>query len=151
MPKLDPYGSKIRIGRREYLSFPDWKVGEIRAKVDTGAKTTAVDVAAIEELEDGRVRFELILHRGGGVRRKKKVTAEISRRTRVRSSNGKREERIFVLTTVAIGPVEKQVEVGLVCRKRMQCRALIGRTAMGRDFLIDPSRKYLLEKRRREK
>ncbi len=130
------------IGWRELISFPDWHVKDIRAKTDTGAKSSAIDVASITELGRGRVEFDVIIHNKHRDRHKR-IQSKISRRSRVRSSNGKTEERLFVMTTIKIGKVEKEVEVGLVCRKNMLCRALIGRSTLEGSFIIDPEKKYL--------
>ncbi len=132
------------IGWREFIGFPDWGVTRIRAKTDTGAKSSAVDVASIREITKNEVVFDLIIHDKHRDRHKK-IHCPIARKSRVKSSNGKSEERIFVKTRVRIGPVEKEVEIGLVCRKNMICRALIGRTTLKDDFIIDPSHKYLME------
>jgi hypothetical protein len=133
---------KQLIGWREYISFPDWGVEHIRAKTDTGAKTSAVDVASIRETKKNQVIFDLIIHDKHRDRHKE-IRCPIARRSRVKSSNGKSEERLFVKTRLRIGAVEKEVEIGLVCRKNMLCRALIGRSSLEKDFLIDPTRKYI--------
>jgi hypothetical protein len=141
---------KTLIGWRELISFPEWGVKDIRAKTDTGAKSSAIDVASIEELGHNRVEFDVIIHNKHRDRHKR-VQCKISRRSRVRSSNGKVEERLFVMTTLRIGEVEKEVEVGLVCRKNMLCRALIGRSTLQGTFIIDPEKKYLQSKKKKLK
>lgn len=130
------------IGYREYVDLPDWGVTRIKAKADTGAKISAIDVADLEELPGGRVRFDVVLSRA---KRHRRVTVEakVHRRTVVRSSLGDSHHRLTVLTTIRIGPVEKAVEVGLVCRKNMICRMLLGRQALAGDFLVDSGRAYL--------
>jgi len=137
-----PYRDRPIIGWREHAALPDWGVERIRAKIDTGARTSAVHVANVEELPGGRVRFEVVLDR-----RKPATTvpveAAIVRRTRVRSSTGHSQERFVVATTLLLAQVRKEVEVSLVCRRRMLCRMLIGRTALGSDFLIDASVDHL--------
>jgi len=60
------------------------------------------------------------------------------------SSNGQTTDRLFVETTLQIGSVRKQVEFGLVCRKKMLCRVLLGRQALANDFLVDCTEKHLL-------
>lgn len=139
----------VVVGWREFISFPDWDVKRIRAKTDTGARSTAIDVASIREVGKEKVRFHVIVDRKRNIHRD--VTCRIARRSRVKSSNGKSEERIFVRTRILIGPVEKEVEVGLVCRKNMLCRALIGRSTLDHDFLIDTSKKYLTDRDRKKK
>jgi len=137
-----PDGQPI-IGWREYLAFPDWGISHILAKTDTGAKSTAIDIDddGIVELPGNQVAFHVVLDKKRNQRWR--VTAPVSQRKRVRSSNGHIEERYFVTTRLQLGPVEKEIEVSLVQRHHMLCRALLGRTAIGRDFVIEPWRKFV--------
>lgn len=129
------------VGWREVVSLPEWGVDRVIAKIDTGARTSALHVENIEELPDDRVRFDVILSRKNPSRRVT-VEAELIRRTRVRPSSGHLHDRHVVLTTMRLGSVEKPVEISLVCRKHMLCRMLVGRTALEEDFLVDAGRKY---------
>lgn len=133
------------LGAIEYVDFPEWRITRLRAKVDTGARTSALHVEDIRELGSGRVRFDVRLSRN---RRDRRVTVEapVVRRGQVRASNGELETRVFVSVWARIGPVEREIEIGLVDRGRMIFRMLIGRRALGAAFLIDPSRRYLLTK-----
>ncbi len=135
--------SKLIIGWREMIAIPDWGIPELRAKMDTGARSSAIDVASSEILPEGRVRFEVVLDRKKRDR-KRIIEASISRRTSIRSSTGESRDRLMVLVEVKIGPIMKPVEFSLVCRKNMLCRALLGRRALEDDFLVDPTRKYSL-------
>jgi hypothetical protein len=121
------------IGWRE---CPDWSL-KMRAKVDTGARSSAIDCAEIIELPGDRVRFTVRLDR----KQKKLVTLEeaIKSRKRVRSSTGEGQNRIFVETTLRLGNVEKRIVVSLVSRKTMIHRLLFGREALGGDFLVNSS------------
>jgi hypothetical protein len=132
---------KLVIGRREVLSLPDWGV-RLRAKVDTGARTSALDVDDVEPIAGGRVRFSVVLRRD----RTRRVWAEarISRVSRVRPSSGESRRRYFVATRMRLGEVEKTIEVSLVPRRGMLCRMLLGRTALAGDFLVDPDSAYRL-------
>ena len=133
------------IGWREYISLPDWGVDRIIAKADTGARSSAVDVADIEELPGGRVRFAIALSRRNRDRTVE-VETDIHRRLRVRSSNGQTAERLSVRTTLQVGDLRKpNVEFSLVCRRHMLCRALLGRTALGDEFLVDSLHKFLFD------
>ena len=138
----------ILIGWNEYVDIPDWGIKRLRAKVDTGARSSALHVENIEVLPRNRVRFDVVLHRLERDRRVR-VTAPIARRGRVRSSTGHYESRIFVQAPLRIGPVERQVEVSLVDRERMIFRMLLGRSALAGPFLIDPDRKHVLKPRPR--
>jgi len=135
------------IGVTEYVDLPDWRILSLRAKIDTGARTSALHVENIRELEGERVRFDVRLSRS---QRERRVTVEakIARRGRVRPSSGELSPRIFVATKVRIGPVEREIELSLVDRGQMIFRMLIGRRALAHAFLIDPSRRYVLKKPR---
>lgn len=122
------------IGWREWVELPEWGI-RIRAKADTGAKSSAIDCAEIVELPDERVRFTIRLDR----KEKKLVTVEepIALRKRVRSSTGVGRDRIFVETTLRLGESEKKILINLVCRKTMIHRMLLGRETLGGSFLVD--------------
>jgi hypothetical protein len=132
------------IGLAEYVDLPEWRVLRLRAKVDTGARSSALHVENLHELSRDRVRFDVRLHRNRPERRIT-IEARVVRRARVRSSTGWSEMRTFVATTLRIGTVLVEAEFGLVDRQRMVYRMLIGRTALGTRFLVDPSRRYLLD------
>lgn len=133
------------IGVTEYVDIPAWRILRLRAKIDTGARTSALHVENIRELSEDRVRFEVRLSRSQSDRRVS-VEARVVRRGQVRPSSGELETRIFVAVRVRIGPVEREVELSLVDRGRMIFRMLIGRRALAHAFLVDPSRRYLLGK-----
>jgi hypothetical protein len=138
------------IGWREIIAIPDWHIPALRVKIDTGAKTSAIDVKDVQTISRDHVRFHVVLH---GKRRDvaRAVEARVIRWTRVRSSNGQLDERPVVAVPVRIGPVVKRVEFSLVCRQHMICRGLLGRSALEGDFLVDCHRTYLLGRRTRKK
>jgi hypothetical protein len=136
-------GEPLVIGVTEYVDIPAWRILRLRAKIDTGARSSALHVENIRELGGGRVRFDVRLSRSESDRR---VTVEsrIARRGQVRPSSGEPEERIFVAVKVRIGPIEREIELSLVDRGRMIFRMLIGRRALAHAFLVDPGRRYVL-------
>ena len=131
------------IGWRERVDLPEWGVRRIRAKIDTGARTSAIDVAQIEFLNDDRVRFEVVA-RTRPERVTKWIEADTVRESVVRPSSGERQRRVVCSTTMSIAGIEHEIELSLVCRRKMLCRMLIGRTALAGVFAVDPSRTYLL-------
>ncbi len=142
---------RVVIGWNEYVDFPAWKIRGLKAKIDTGARTSALHVDNIEERSPNLVRFDVILHRKHTHRR---VTIEVPivRRAQVRSSTGLYELRYFVRGTIRVGAVEKEIELSLAARGPMLFRMLLGRNALAHDFLIDPGHRALAtEKPRRKK
>jgi len=138
----------IVIGWTELVELPEWGIRRLRAKVDTGARTSALHVENIEELPRGWVRFDVVLHRLKRDRRIH-VRAKISRRGAVRSSTGHRTQRLFVETLLRLGPVEKRVEVSLVDRQKMIHRMLLGRAALTGPFLIDVDRRMTQQRKKK--
>jgi hypothetical protein len=132
---------KVLVGASEYVRLPAWRIGRVRAKVDTGARTSALHVDNIVELPGDRVRFEVVLHRSGADRRVR-VEAPITRRSAVKSSSGQAEHRIFVRTRMVLGAVEREIEISLTSRGTMRYRMLLGRSALKGSFVVDPSRRY---------
>ena len=141
--------SKIVVGWNENVDLPEWGIKRLGAKVDTGAQTSALHVENVEPIGRGRIRFDVVVHR---VKRDRHfpVTARVVRRARVRSSNGHYDVRYFVETTVRIGSVEKTIEISLVDRGKMAHRMLLGRSALRGDFVVDVSRRHVLDKPKRK-
>lgn len=138
----------VVVGFVEEVDLPEWGIAGLRGKIDTGARTSALHVSNIREIGGGRVRFDVRLHRRK-TDRTVHVEAKIRRRGRVKPSSGDVQTRIFVLTTLLVGPVEREVEVSLVDREKMIYRMLIGRSALGRGVLVDPNRRYVVTRRKR--
>jgi len=131
------------IGTAEYVDFPDWRIRSLRAKVDTGARTSALHVENVLELPGARVRFDVRLHRSDTTARTT-VEAKVSRRGLVRVSSGIAETRIFVQVRVRLGGVGQSIEVGLVDRRNMIYRMLLGRAALERRYVVDVTKRYAL-------
>ena len=135
----------VIIGCSELVSLPEWGIRDLKAKIDTGARSSALHVENIRELGSGQVIFDVRLHRENTDRRVT-VRAQVSRRSRVRSSTGHSQTRLFVKTLLRLGSVEREVELSLVDRGKMIYRMLIGRTSLSHLVLIDPGRRYVLGK-----
>lgn len=140
----------VVIGWTEYVDLPDWGVKRLRVKIDTGARSSALHVENLCELPRDRVSFDVVLHRKKRDRRVH-VRTKISRRGRVRSSNGETSHRIFVETEIQLGPVKRIIEVSLVDRGKMIHRMLLGRAALHGPILVDVDRRMLHEKQHRKR
>ena len=147
---IKPPKTKHVIGWTEYIDFPLWDIVGLEAKVDTGARSSAIHVANLEAITHDRVRFEIMTGRKRPFRRKT-VESKILKWSRVRSSTGVYTERCFVLAPVKIGPVVKTIEISLVCREKMQFRMLLGRTAIEHDFVVDVSKRKVITSRPKKK
>ncbi len=134
------------IGWKEQIALPDWEVPAIVAKCDTGAKSSAIDVENLQEISEGRVRFELVYlrDRKSGEIQTSTVETDVYRMRKIRPSNGVLQKRFTVLTRVEIGGEAVEVEFSLVRRAHMLCRVLLGRRALAGNFIVDAEHRYVL-------
>lgn len=136
---------KLVVGWHERVALPDWSVGAISAKIDTGARSSALHVDNVVSLPGRRVRFDLAVGESG---RHRHIEAYVVRTAHVRSSSGHGATRFFVRTLIRLGTIEREVELSLVDRSEMRFRMLLGRTALS-GVLVDPTRTRVLRKRPR--
>ena len=120
----------------------------IKAKVDTGAQTSALHAFRLRVTENGEGAYATFeLHPKQRSRSSAtKVKAEVVGFRNVRSSNGKTERRPVIVTPVRIGDATHPIEVTLTRRDEMGFRMLLGRSALRRRYVVDPSRSYLASK-----
>ncbi len=133
------------IGWREWLSLPDLGIDAIKAKIDTGARTSALHTFGLESFEeDGRLRVRFGVH---PLQRKKDplihCIADVIDRRRVTSSAGQSEMRYVIHTTAVLGKLRWPIELTLTNRKLMRFRMLLGRAAITGRLLVDPARSFL--------
>ncbi len=132
------------LGRKEWVALPDLGLPAIKAKVDTGARTSALHAGAIEAVGTPlkpMVRFTvhpLPLRPDISVA----CTARILAEREVTSSNGEKEKRYIIETRLRIGDREWPIEIGLTNRETMSQRMLLGRQAIPPEFMVDPSGTY---------
>ncbi len=141
---MSDLATRAVVGWREWLVLPDFCDLPIKAKVDTGARTSALHAFGlrIENVEGVQVAcFELHPRQrsaSGAVR----VRCPIRGFRRVRSSNGRTETRPVVVTSLQLGEYRWKGELTLTSRDAMGFRILLGRSALKGRFLVDPSRSY---------
>lgn len=137
--------SNTLTGWREWVSLPDAGIDWIKAKIDTGARTSSLHAFKIEEFE--RENEEWVRFRVNPWQDTDKdatfVECPLHDRREVRSSSGHAQQRLVVL--LAIRLVDRLVvsEVTLSNRDEMGFRMLIGREALRRGFIVDPARSFL--------
>jgi len=137
-------GTPLVLGWREWLALPDLGVLAIRAKVDTGARSSALHVEALDtDFRDGVewVRFQL----GQGCHADRAwAEAPVLDRRFVTDSGGHRTQRIFIRTRLGLAGKMRGIEINLSRRRNMLFPMLLGRTAMAGGFIVDPQRSFVL-------
>lgn len=136
------------LGWREWLGVPELGIVSVKAKVDTGARSSSMHAENIEIFERDGARFvafelehssELIL-RGGGPHR---VHLPLFDLRWITSSNGHRQKRPIVRTLIELGGQSWPVEMSLGPRGMMGFPMLLGRQAVRRRFVVDPGRSFM--------
>jgi hypothetical protein len=139
------------VGWKEYLTLPELGIGRLKAKIDTGARTSSLHVesfTSLETLPDGTEVAEVTIAPDRR-RPERTVVARVTvlGRVRVTDSGGHREVRPVIETEIVLGPVRKRIRVTLTNRSGMLFRMILGRKALEGDFAVDASRKYLHRRR----
>jgi hypothetical protein len=145
-----PTGSEteqaLMLGWREWLALPDLGVPLIKAKIDTGARTSTLHTFYVDPFKSGsnpyarfgvhplRGRTDIAIH----------AQAPLIDCRQVTDSGGHRERRFVILTQVAISGRAWPIELTLTNRETMLFRMLLGRTAMAGRALVDPDRSFVL-------
>lgn len=130
------------VGWREWVHLPSVGVDWIKAKIDTGAKTSSVHAFDLQVLDGGaRVRFAIHPWQRGALD-ETPVELPVHDVRSVRSSSGHAEERYVVLLPFVLAGREVDAEVTLTDRDEMGFRMLVGREALVPGFLVDPARSY---------
>ncbi|PLW69326.1 ATP-dependent zinc protease [Pseudohalioglobus lutimaris] len=143
--------NKLVLGWREWLAFPELGIVQIKAKVDTGARTSCLHAYFVEPFErsgEAWVRFG-IHPRQGNTKEEIHCEARVKDRRSVRDSGGHEELRYVIETPVSIGDQHTPVEVTLTDRDTMKFRVLLGRSGIGEQYVVDPARSYVQGKRKR--
>ncbi len=131
--------SNFIIGWQEWLALPELGLPAIKAKIDTGARTSALHAFLIEpfgQAEAPMVRFG-VHPIPGRVDVAVFCSAPVAGRREVTSSNGEKETRYFIRTPVQMGERTWEIEIGLTNRESMAYRMLLGRQAIRDDMMVD--------------
>jgi hypothetical protein len=137
------------IGWREWVALPELGVSAVKAKIDTGARSSSLhawDVTIVEANGRGprRARVRFVLHpRQRDLAETVEAEVDLVAVRAVRSSNGEVENRPVIRTPVVIDGRRYAIELTLTRRDEMGFRMLLGRRALRRRFVIDPGRSFL--------
>ena len=140
--------TKTTVGWREWILLPDLAPTPIKVKVDTGAQTSALHATRLKitDTDDTPMASFEIHPRQRSIADTVRVTVPVVGYKKVRSSNGSLERRPVVRTTMRVGEIEKEIDITLTRRDQMGFRMLLGRSALRRDFTVDPGRSYVTGK-----
>lgn len=142
---MTPSPSNTVAGWREWVGLPSLEVPWVKAKLDTGARTSAVHAFGLEEFEsDGVPWVRYSLHPWQRSADDSVVAqSPILDRRGVRSSSGHTEERLVVMMELSLVGHLINAEMTLSRRDEMGFRMLVGREALRGGFLVDPGRSYV--------
>lgn len=135
------------VGWKEHAALPDLKVKDVIAKMDTGANLASIDASEIKFSTKSGVKYVnfKIMKRNNTVR---KTSAPLAGFKRIKSSNGEVERRPYIKTTLLVDGISKKIELTLTDRGPMDYTMLIGRKALGRRWVVNPSISFLTDPNR---
>jgi len=141
--------AKKIIGWREYVTLSDFDNTIVKAKMDTGARTSSLHATHIKEFERNGItyiNFRMLVGTSSK-KRFKHVIAKLEEWREVKNSSGEKEFRPVIKTNIKIGKYKISTEVTLTQRSKMTYTMLVGRLALRKKFNIDSGRSYLVEKK----
>jgi len=136
----------ITIGWKEWISLPDLGIERLKAKIDTGARTSSLHTYYTEPFYK---KGALMLRFGVHPMQKQSFPALdcealVTDKRLIKTSSGEEQYRYIIVTNIKMGSFLFPVELSLANRDTMKFRMLLGRTALKSRFIIDPYKKYLL-------
>ena len=126
------------VGWKENAALPDLNVKNVIAKIDTGANLASIDAADIKIITKNNVKYVKfkVMKRNNTVR---KASALLEGYKKIKSSNGDVEKRPYIKTTLLMDGISKRIDLTLTDRGPMEYTMLVGRKALGRRWVVNPS------------
>lgn len=133
----------IRTGWREWVALPALQLPRVRAKLDTGARSSALHVEQQWRFTEAGAPWVGFVVRPGVHGKLVQAHAAIVDERRVTDSGGHRTLRVFVRTQLRLADIEHEIEMNLADRCGMRFPLLLGRTALAMGFMVDPAASFL--------
>jgi hypothetical protein len=137
-----------RIGWQEWVSLPLLGITHIKAKVDTGARTSALHAFSVTPFKEGdqeKVRFDIHPVQND-VSVVVTCVADVIDKRFITDSGGHREERYVISTTLVLAGRSWPIEITLTERDTMLFRMLLGRSAIRKRYIVNPARSFIKTK-----
>lgn len=132
------------IGWREWVALPDLGIHSIKAKIDTGARTSALHATSINLLTVQGVELVEFRIPRVGAGRMRQCTAQLLDRRPIKNTSGKMEMRFIIRSLMVIAGRKWSIELSLADREAMSFNLILGRTALrGHRLVIDPGRSFV--------
>lgn len=133
------------VGWREWVSLPDLGINRIKAKIDTGARTSALHAFSLRPFaENGKDRITFDIHpMQHNTDHIITCTADVIDKRDVTDSGGHTEERFVIQTLITIAGQSWPIEITLTERENMLFRMLLGRSALRKRFIVNPARSFV--------
>ncbi len=133
-------------GWREWIAFPELGIPRMKAKLDTGARTSALHAVDIEEYIKDGVRWAGFRIPGASIAKSTRCSARILDERNIKNTSGQAELRYIVETALVFGKRRWRIELSLANRRQMEFDVILGRTALRKHgILVNPGRSFLLE------
>jgi hypothetical protein len=137
---------KLIAGWREWAHLPELNVETIKVKIDTGAKTSTIhafELSTVTHMGRDCVKFDVHPIQDNDVFTHTCICPIVDHRW-ITSSTGHSQKRFIIHTTLKMGEFSTLIELSLANRDEMGFRMLVGRNALGKNILVDPSHSFLL-------
>jgi hypothetical protein len=140
--------NQFQVGWREWLALPELGISRIKAKVDTGARTSCLHAYEVTPFDkEGVLWVQFKIH---PVQNNSTISlvceAKVKDRRMVTDSGGHKENRYVIESLLEIAGQSWPIEITLTNRDSMKFRMLLGRTAMKKRIVVDPAASFLTGK-----
>ena len=134
---------KKELGWQELVDLPDLKIRQIKAKIDTGANLATLHARNLRIRKKGEIKFIYFdIPPSEGKKKNRIRKGELLGYKRIKSSDGLIEKRPYIKTTMKLDGVLKKIEITLTDRSSMDFHMLVGRKALGKRWLVNPSKSF---------